>query len=526
MNKSPSHTKDVTGFFLILTFVFGVSVRVFPLLRVDFPLVDGGMFYTMIKDLLAANFSLPAFTTYNQAQIPFAYPPFAFYIAGLLNSVFNIPILIIIKWQPVITTILNIPLFYFFSEKFLDSKPRAALATLIFTLTPNSYWWNIVGGGLTRSLGTFFFTSTILCVHQTYQRRTKAWVVAAIISATGSVLSHPAWALHAIVASALLFWFFGKDKQGIVLSAVVVLGVLVLASPWWVTVLQHHGLTPLINASQVTHSRLLFWTVFFALSFTGEYAPVIAVIGMIGFFMHFAKKDYFPIIWVLLCLFIDPRGGLPVSIFPFSIMAVTVFTDGIAPRLLSASAETPSPELWMNALKIISGKLFFGFFILLFAYNAFQISNTISYQVLGAEEIKAINWARENTGSRSRFLIFDEQGNPLLSPLTEWFPALAERRSIATIQGTEWLTGNEYYNKQYQVITDIHQCLYQDMECLHKLQDGLSDGYDYIMLSGSGQKENRNQLPLFVSLSESQNFTLVYTSSNIFIFQRHNSSFH
>jgi hypothetical protein len=520
MNKPSSHAKDVTIFFLILTFVFGVTVRVFPVFRNSFPLVDGGMFYTMIKDLQAGNFFLPEVTTYNQAQIPFAYPPLAFYIAGLLNTVFNISILNILKWLPVSISILNIPLFYFFSKKFLDSEPRAALATIIFALTPNSYWWNIVGGGLTRSLGTFFFTATLLCVHQMYQRRTKAWVVAAIISAAGSVLSHPAWALHAIVASILLFWFFGKDKQGIVLSAIVALGVLVLTSPWWMTVLQHHGLTALINASQVTHSRLLFWTVFFALSFTGEYTPVIAVFGIIGFFMYFAKKDYFLIMWVLLCLFIDPRGGLPVSIFPFSIMAVTVFTDGIAPRLLSANTGTPSPELWMDALKIISGKLFFGFFILLFVYNAFQVSNTLSHQVLGAEEIKAIEWVREKTNSNSRFLIFDEQGNPLLSPLTEWFPALAERRSIATIQGTEWLAGKNHYNNQYTVIMDIHQCLYREVECIYKLQDGLPDQYDYILLSSNYQEGNNVRLPLFVSLDESPGFTLVYESSAIQIFQR------
>lgn len=520
MNKSASHAKDVTGFFLILTFVFGVTVRVFPILRADFPLVDGGMFYTMIRDLQAANFSLPLFTTYNQAKIPFAYPPLAFYAAGLLNTVSNISILNILKWQPVFVTILNIPLFYYLSKQLTGSQPRAALATLIFTLTPNSYWWNIVGGGLTRSLGTFFFTATVLCVHQMYQRRTKAWVVAAVIGAAGSVLSHPAWALQSVIASILLWWFFGRDKQGIKYSVIVALGVLVLTSPWWFTVLQQHGINTLLNASQVTYSRLLFWTVFFALSFTGEYAPVIAVFGLIGFFMRLAKKDYFPIIWVLISLFADPRGGLPASIFPFSIMAVTAFADGIAPRLSNANMETSSTDDWMNALKFTSGRLFFGFFILLFVYNAYKVSNTLSYQTLGTEEFNAINWARKNTDSNDRFLIFDEQGNPLLSPLTEWFPALAERRSIATIQGTEWLTGEDRYNNQYTVITNIHQCLYQNVDCLYKLQGGLPDEYEYILLSSDQQNGNKTQLPLFISLSENPGFTLVYTSSTIYIFQR------
>ena len=128
MNKTSSHAKDVTGFFLILTLVFGIAVRILPLLRVDFPLVDGGMFYSMIKDLQTANFSLPMFTTYNNAQIPFAYPPLAFYLAGILNAATNISILNILQWMPVIVTILNIPLFFYFAKQ-VDLTAHVSVAS-------------------------------------------------------------------------------------------------------------------------------------------------------------------------------------------------------------------------------------------------------------------------------------------------------------------------------------------------------------------------------------------------------------
>ena len=151
-----AHSKDVSKFFLILTAFFGLYVRLFPVFKANFPLVDGGMFYAMIKDLQASRFVLPVFTSYNQAEIPFAYPPLALYIAGLVNAVTGISLLDIIKWQPAILSILIIPFFYYFVKQVLNSEPKAALATLIFALTPNSYWWNIVGGGLTRSMGTLF----------------------------------------------------------------------------------------------------------------------------------------------------------------------------------------------------------------------------------------------------------------------------------------------------------------------------------------------------------------------------------
>jgi hypothetical protein len=157
--------------------------------------------------------------------------------------------------------------------------------------------------------------------------------------------------------------------------------------------------------------------------------------------------------------------------------------------------------------------LFFGFFIILFLYNAYNVSNTLSYQVLGAEEIEAINWVKSNTGVTDRFLILDEQGNPLLSPLTEWFPALAERRSIATIQGTEWLEGDRHYNKQYPIITSLHGCLYQDVDCLYNFREKITDQYNFILVSSG------NQIPLLKSLGNHPDFELVYSSATIKIFQ-------
>jgi hypothetical protein len=131
-------SKEVPVLLLYLAAVFGLAVRVYPVIKADFPLVDGGMFYAMIRDLQAAHFSLPLVTTYNQLQIPYAYPPLGFYLAATKNSIFGISILKIIQWLPLIFNIFTIPIFYLLLKRMLDSEPRAALAVLIFSLTPNS----------------------------------------------------------------------------------------------------------------------------------------------------------------------------------------------------------------------------------------------------------------------------------------------------------------------------------------------------------------------------------------------------
>lgn len=508
-----AQSKDVSRFFLILTAFFGLYVRLFPLFKVDFPLVDGGMFYTMIKDLQASHFALPIFTTYNQAEIPFAYPPLAFYVAGFVNATTGISLLDIIKWLPVTISILTLPFFYYFVKLALNSEPKAALATLIFALTPNSYWWNIVGGGLTRSMGALFFIITAISAYQMYREKKAIWVIATILSGACVVLSHLAWALQSAAVILLLWFFWGRNKQGIINSAIVVTGILLITSPWWMSILQHHGITAFYQAGQVTHSRWLFWTILFALSFTGEYTTVIAVFALIGFFIHLAKKDYFLPFWAILCLIVDPRGGIPASIFPFTILAMGAITDGIAPQLFDVKIVAENADSWTQSLNRKIGRLFFGFFIILFLYAAYGVSNTLSYQALGAEEFEAINWVESNTDVADRFLILDEQGNPLLSPLTEWFPALTDRRSIATIQGTEWLGGDKHYNKQYPIITSLHQCLYKDVNCLYDLHDKMTDKYGFIIVS------SRNQIPLLNSLENNPDFKLVYSSPTIKIFQ-------
>jgi hypothetical protein len=505
-------SKDVSKFFLILTFFFGLYVRLFPLFRTDFPLVDGGMFYTMIRDLQASHFSLPVFTTYNQAGIPFAYPPLAFYIAGLINTVTGISLTDIIKWQPVFVNILAIPLFYYFVKRVFDSEPKAALATLIFALTPNSYWWNIVGGGLTRSMGSLFFIITAISASQMYREKKTFWVVVSIFSGAFVVLSHLSWALQSATIFLLSWLLWGRNRQGIRNSIIVAAGVLLLTAPWWMAILQQHGMEAFFQAGQVTHSRWLFWTILFALSFTGEYTTVIAVFALIGFFLHLAKRNYYFPLWALLTLIVDPRGGIAASIFPFAVLAVSAITDGIAPQLFTAKTGDAYPDAWIQSLGTKAGRLFFGFFIILFLYNAYNVSNTLSYQVVGKPEFEAIQWVKLNTGMSDRFLILDEQNNPLLSPFTEWFPALTERRSIATIQGTEWLEGNRHYNKQYPIITSLHECLYTDVECLYSMAKD-TEPYDFIILS------SKIPVPLLNSLEECPDFVLTFSSPTIKIFK-------
>ena len=59
---------------LILAVALGIGVRAYHVMSHDFPLNDGGLFFSMVRDLQAAHYHLPAFTSYNQAGIPLGTP--------------------------------------------------------------------------------------------------------------------------------------------------------------------------------------------------------------------------------------------------------------------------------------------------------------------------------------------------------------------------------------------------------------------------------------------------------------------
>ena len=92
--------KDFYVLILVLSIVLGGILRFIPPTLAGFPVHDGGMFYYMVEELKSNHFALPAFTTYNLSDIPFAYPPFGFYVTALISTLFRIPTLDVVRWMP------------------------------------------------------------------------------------------------------------------------------------------------------------------------------------------------------------------------------------------------------------------------------------------------------------------------------------------------------------------------------------------------------------------------------------------
>lgn len=209
---TPGLPPGLTSNFVIgLAILLGGALRIVFVLRADFPYNDGGLFYMLVNELVANSFRLPAFSAYNSTHLPVVYPPLAFYLAGLINSLFGVSVIQIQRWLPLIFSLLTIPVFAWLSRAILKNPAAAALATLAFALLPNSTDRLLMGGGLTRAPSFFFALVALTWIYRLFENgydnrhRRELWL--AILFSALTVLSHPVYAWFVAYSSGVFLIF-------------------------------------------------------------------------------------------------------------------------------------------------------------------------------------------------------------------------------------------------------------------------------------------------------------------------------
>ena len=154
MKKQELSAGDAGILILFTATIFGSLFRLLPVWMAGFPINDGGMFYTMVQDLRSNQYIPPLYTTYNNLNIPFVYPPLGFYLGAVVSDLLNLGTpLVVIQWLPAILNALCIPVFYLLAKEVMGDKLQSAISTLVFSLIPHMTAWFSMGGGLTRALG-------------------------------------------------------------------------------------------------------------------------------------------------------------------------------------------------------------------------------------------------------------------------------------------------------------------------------------------------------------------------------------
>jgi hypothetical protein len=502
---------DFPTLLLFTALLFGVIARFYPVITNGFPLNDGGMFYTMVQDLKANGYALPQLTTYNDSEIPFAYPPLGFYIASFL-SVLPGSDLSIFLYLPAFVNSLSIIIFYLFAKETLDSRLTASLATLIYALSPRAFIWQVMGGGITRAFGMFFLLLMLWQAIQLFKNYQHKHLILTILFGAGAVTSHPQTALHAALGGLLLFLFYGRNKQGFISAILTGVGVALLTTSWWLTTLSRHGIEPFISAGQTSQRTLESYLNILRFDGLGDYLFVpILILAFIGIYLSVKQRNFFLIFWILLAYLIDPRGGEGIALISFSMLA------GMGLVRLAEWMTKEQNEFAFMKIKV-QAILFSLIFYLLMVSSIFdfQLVNTS----LKTGDLEMITWVNTNIEDGKTFLLATGLEFSMTDPLQEWFPALTKEYSRTTMQGLEW-TLSENFFPYYEQLQAFQKCA--DVNCVNEWSMQNNVEYDYLIVLIPSENDTSKLADslksLGVSVRSSALHLLVYESEHAMVFE-------
>ena len=506
---------DKFGFLLLTSaVVLGGWMRLSLPAQTQFPIGDGGLFYKMIETLQNNNFALPLYVTYNNIDIPFAYPPLALYLAAWLGKTFHLSILSILTWMPAIVLTIAILLFYMLSNLFLKSRLQAGLASLIYALTPRSTTWLIMGGGITRSVGHLLQILALSQIYLLFKTGQQKYLFSSILFSTGICLSHPEATLHTAGIAALLWFFYGRNRQGFLNACLVGLGTLAITAPWWVTVMSRFGLDAYIAAMQTGRGHIpSAFIMAFLLPYNGEsLLTTILLFSLIGLLLKIKQKDFFLPSFFVLPFILEPRNAPNVYILPMAMLASIFITEFLLPGLEQEVKIAESTPAFSIRWRIV---VMTYLLIALFSSMVFSSLKLIEQNTVSPDMRMTAEWIRKNTPPSSRILLISGEMNLLSDFDNEWLPLLTNRTSLTTIQGTEWLPNFVFQTRSKQNET-LQTCLSADEPYLCIQEIFPRKDFDYILVKHRAKYTSR----LIYSLIEADDLLPVYSSKDAIVFER------
>jgi hypothetical protein len=404
----------------------------------------------------------------------------------------------------------------------LSDRVAVVAALTAFALVPRSFIWLVMGGGLTRAFGLLF---TILALHQAYllfTRKEMRFAIGAGLFTGLTPMSHLGTAPFLAVSLVIFFLAFGRHRQGLVGMAIIGVVAIVASAPWWVAVARMHGFAPFVAAGGTGGSVLSSGDVRRAavgrLARLGALAtgeplfPVIGVLALLGGLVSLRRRAVTLPVWWVVTLALDARAGATYATIPLALLAGIGVAEVIRPLL------TVRAESWRGNLLAVVVSGFFIMYCTLAAMirDADAGAEAATLTSLSRDERDAMRWAAANTPSTSRFFVVPEVGWPY-DKVAEWFPVLAERPSVATVQGREWLPNGEF-GHYVGLYGTAQSCGGGTAECLDRWASASGASFSHVFIArppGGGCCRRLDE-----SLRSDPRYALVFDGPGGEIFER------
>lgn len=518
-NNWPAEEKFLAVVIIFLAIALGTIVRWNFISGSNYPVNDGGLFYSLITDLIENNFNLPIFTTYNVAEIPNSYPPLAFYLIGVLNAITKIPILSLVHYFPFVINVLTIPVFFRATNLFLpEDLFSRALATYLFATLPRSYEWFVMGGGITRSLGFLFsITALIFYAKAVIKEKPGIDLILAGLFSCLTVLSHPVAGIFLAFSIFILTIYYWPVKW--VYPIFIGLFVVAASSPWWTLVIKNHGVSPFIGAVNTGHVGWLDAGYLLTLNFGFEnrfFLPLVSLLAILGLFSSQRRESKFLGVLIGVGYLFVPRGGVDLLTIYLALLAALGFSMIIkfwSPLDVSRAGMFNVSDKLDRRGKILLIGLIIYTFIGSYAYK--YIDGKADLHLTDADQ-QAMLWVQDNTEKEAKVMHLPPTSNSQdwwNDYFGEWMPVFTGRHSVATVQGYEWLPGE--FSQRIDRYISLRSCTERGVPCIENWVITYDYEFDYLLLC----KRQHAEL-LIENILEYPIYSVVYENEDVIVIER------
>ena len=552
----------------------GLLVYVAYLLTHPYPALGGGLFLAMAEAVAENGYALPLrIAGYTPGGIPFAYPPLAFYLLAPLLDRGASPLALarVLPGALVLCTLVPTALL---GRELLGSDAQAGFAAFVVATSPAVLAWHLSAGGVVRTLAFFFTVCGLYTGHRLFHgdgcddasaddgdaSAYRRWAIPTAILFGSVVLTHPLYPV--LFGSSVLYFYLARDRsfRGLLVGALVALGGVVLAAPWWFTVIARHGVEAFVRTagSRLGIGQGLVWfpTTFAYLPAT-RFLALWHVLVLLGALFLLARRRYFLVGWfaVTALVYPEPRfllfvGAFLASAFVFEgflpLLTAPVTTGGSSAGTGDPDSRSPNDALysprfarhvqsnWLPsrdrvvALSVLCVFVVYGTATgALYAANYEPIPERPLDRLLAEPlpsyvdraDVRAMGWVRANTPRGATFLVAGDAA--------EWFPLLAERTSLASPWGAEWLPPAERTEQiaRYRATAECStvSCLMRVFDRVRRSTTSGAPTYLYVPREGSRSWTARDEFStsqwreLVGAFERSRRYEIVYRNRGVVI---------
>ena len=135
-----------------------------------------------------------------------------------------------------------------------------------------------------------------------------------------------------------------------------------------------------------------------------------------------------------------------------------------------------------------------------------------------------MQWVATHTPTTSRFLVITSQ-TWSWDDVAEWFPALTDRESVTTVQGTEWIPGA--FGRRFRENKSAQRCANQSVDCLQRWLARTHARVDYLFIVRRPPESQSADCcsALRTSLDHDTGYVRVFHSTDVSIYRTEHQSF-